>query len=142
MGLLLLMILIPQETISSVKHIEGTTAGRPLLAYAQPVPPLLPPKPVYKPVYKSYDCVTTLKKAGILKCKDCSPTDRAIDIPIDKKTLDVGECGVLVTYEGGSHVLYACNEDGNYISKVEGAYPHGVGRTVSKDVVKGVKLVQ
>ena len=88
------------------------------------------------------NCVQTLKDAGILKCTDCSPTDRAIDIPTNQATLADGKCAVAITREGGvlGHALYVCKKEGSLISTVEGGYVGGQGRVVSPDVVKGFRI--
>lgn len=87
------------------------------------------------------NCVATLKVAGLLKCKDCSPTDLAKDIPTARAELAVGEKGVIVTTEGRGtgHVVYAERlSDGTYKSIVEGNHPVGAGRILNEGVVKGV----
>jgi len=119
-----------------------------LAAIAAPVvlptqPPATPkPKPkVAKYVPARANCVTTLKKAGVLPCQDCSPTDLAKDIPTNRADLEIGERGVIVTSEGvgTGHVLYAERlPDGSYKSLVEGNHPVGKGRIVDPDVLIGV----
>ena len=123
--------------------IEEPRLASVLIAQANPVVEVAVwPTPVKRAVFSGYDCVTTLKRAGILTCTDCSPTDNAINMPIYKPTLTEGECGVLITYEGNyrGHALYACMEGGQLISKVEGAHPVGPGRIVPPTVIKGVAV--
>jgi len=50
-----------------------------------------------------------------------------------------GERAVISTSEGRGtgHVVYVQKVNGQYISLIEGGYPGGVGRIVSKSVIRG-----
>lgn len=109
-------------------------------AYTPPEAPPPKPKPLKLPQNRvlGWDCVSTLKKAGLLPQGRVTKDGRAETIPVKPLQIREGEHAVIRTAEGPiGHVLQVTLEGGKYISTVEGGHSAGVGRTVDPDVIAG-----
>ncbi len=105
-----------------------------------PVSPVEVPKimKTYKTSYYRYDCVGTLKRAGLLPNEQVTKDGYARTIPTKPLEIKEGERVVIKTKESYmGHVLQVEKIGGKLISTVEGGYRNGVGRVVSESVVVG-----
>lgn len=84
------------------------------------------------------DCVSTLKRAGLLPQGRVTLNGRASSIPVKPLKLSEGEKAVVKTREGPiGHVVYVEKVDGQYVSRVEGGYRGGIGRVVNPKMIVG-----
>ena len=85
-----------------------------------------------------YNCVSTLKNAGLLPKGPVTKDGYARTIPAKPLAMVEGEKAIIKTKEGWTgHVLQVVKKDGQYISTVEGGHPAGVGRVVPESVIIG-----